>query len=72
MFKKSTSIKIENIVAKVDLEKEINLECFGHYKVETKIGNEKKEEYKQSITVEFVPETFPGVIWRNVEKDVTA
>lgn len=72
VFKKSTSIKIENIVAKVDLEKEINLECFGHYKVETKIGNEKKEEYKQSITVEFVPETFPGVIWRNVEKDVTA
>jgi len=25
-FKKKTSIKIENIVAKVDLEKEINLE----------------------------------------------
>lgn len=67
MFTKKKSIKIENIVAKVDLEKEINLEYFGHKKVITKIDNKQKEELKDVIQVEFVPETFPGVIWRDVE-----
>lgn len=67
VFTKKKSIKIENIVAKVDLEKEINLEYFGHKKIITKIDNKQKEEWKDVIQVEFVPETFPGVIWRDVE-----
>lgn len=49
------------------------MEAFGYHKVvDCKIGKEKKEEMKKYIEVEFVPETFPGVIWRNVYKDVLA